>query len=151
MWIFQNIIKSFQFFFLETKFTLFFIQSGFRSDTHNDLLAKCRRKRRYTEVILNPVKYQCHTSVLWCTLFGNVHSADDLDTCYDRILKFFRIPHYFLHRSVDSETHTYLIFQCLDMYITGTLVDRLLNDLINKKHNWGIVYFIISLVLFISF
>ena len=132
--ILQNMVKLLHLRRLQSKLALLSVQSSLGSKSHNCLLAVHGRKDRYTDIILGTVYHLGNTSVLRFSLLGDIHAADDLNTCRHSGQNLDIITGFLIQGSVDAVANTDALLQRLDVNIGGSLPGCLL-DQISDQHN----------------
>ena len=83
MWITQDSIKYLDLILIQAKSALRFCKSVLGGKSHNRLLSIYSRKDRYTDIKLSTIYKDRDTTILWFSLFCNIHTTDDLDSGCD--------------------------------------------------------------------
>ena len=137
--MFQNMVKLFQFIGFQAELALFLSQRVLGGKTHNDLLSVDRRQNGYTDIKLLPVYDLGDTTVLRLSLLGNIHTANNLDTCHDRRQKPDAVNRFLVESAVDTVTYPHLLLHRFDMNIGSTLSDGLIDHALDQLYNGGVV------------
>ena len=94
-----------------------------------------RRYGRNSDIILTSVYHYGHTTVLWLSFLGNIHTAHDLDTGGNGRKKAVVIDHLLIEGTVNTVTYTYFALKSLYMNITGSLSHCLLDQGTYQLHD----------------
>ena len=118
-------VKAFQLIRCKPQFFFVFGETQLGGNTHNDLFSMYCRYRGDSDIVFLTIHHDRHASILWFSLFGNIHSSHDLDPGGNCRKKAVVVNHFFIKSTIDPVTDTHFTFQCFDMDITGSLADRL--------------------------
>ena len=139
MRVLQNVVETFHFLRSESQLTLFSVECRLGSKTHNDFFAVYGRKYGYTDVVFQSVNHLCNTAVLRFSLFRDIHTADNLDTCGQCRHNLDIVFALFIQGTVNTVADTNRLFHRLDMYIGSSLTGCLFNHFLNQDYDRGIV------------
>ena len=76
------------------------------------------------------------TTILWLSLFGNIHTAYDLDTCDDGRQYRYVVLCLFLEHTIDTETNTDVLLHRFDMNIGCSLANRQIDHFLYELYDW---------------
>ena len=107
--------------------------------SQNDLLAEAGGQDADADVVLRPVDDHGDAAVLWLAPLGDVHAAHDLDAGDDGGQQADVIEHLLHQHAVNAVADPHLLFQRVQMNVTGSLTDGLLDDGAHQLHDGGVV------------
>ena len=115
----------------------------FVQNTNNKLFTVNRRQAGHTEVVFLAADVHVDTSVLWHAAFGNVKSADNLDTGADCRVTFDRKFRAKLQVAVDTVAHAHLLFKRFDVNVACAVGDGFADYAVNKAHRRVVDYVVL--------
>ncbi len=127
--------------FIRAKSQLAFLsgQCVLGSQTHNYLFSIDSGQDRHTDIKFFPVYHLCDTAVLGFSFLGDIHTADNLDTCHNGRKQSDTVSSLFIKSAVNTIADPYLAFHGFDMDIGSTLSDRLIDHAFYQLYNRRII------------